>query len=62
MRRSSDLDTEGGDEDVEDDFEGRLAEEEDLGGLGEERGLEETLERLGFGECSTCIFRSNHPC
>lgn len=31
------------------DFEERLAAEEDLEGVGGERGLEETLERLGFG-------------
>lgn len=33
----------------EGDFEGRLGLEEDLEGLNEERGLEETLEKLGFG-------------
>ena len=33
----------------EGDFEERLAAEEDLEALGGERGLEETLERLGFG-------------
>jgi hypothetical protein len=38
----------GSDED-EGDFEERLAAEEDLEALGDERGLEETLERLGFG-------------
>lgn len=47
-------DDEGREAHVEDDdgtFEERLAAEEDLEGAGGgERGLEETLEKLGFGE------------
>jgi len=38
----------------EEDFEERLAAEEDLEGMGGERGLEETLERLGFGMSIKC--------
>ena len=36
-----------------DDLESRLVEEEGLEGLDDERGLEETLEKLGFGASFT---------
>ena len=42
-------DHDGEEEEAELRFEGRLEMEEDLEGMGEERGLEETLEKLGFG-------------
>ena len=44
--RSVDIDEDGN---GEEDFEARLEMEEGLEGMNEERGLEETLEKLGFG-------------
>lgn len=40
-----------------DDLESRLVEEEGLEGLDDERGLEETLEKLGFGGSLRSLFR-----
>ena len=56
-RQTSAYTTLGADEDyfgqgVGSSFEERLEMEEQLDGMDEERGLEETLEKLGFGECS----------
>lgn len=48
--RTSHGDEEGDEDEVEDgDFEERLAAEEVADGGSAERGLEETLEKLGFG-------------
>ena len=42
-----------------DDFDVRLEMEEDFEGVGGERGLEETLEKLGFGAFGTdCLGKS----
>lgn len=48
-RRSHENEDDSSEEGDEGDFDERLAAEEDLEGVSGERGLEETLEKLGFG-------------
>ncbi len=55
------LERDSSEDDGDGNFEDMLAEEEGLEGLGEERGLEETLEKLGFGMLGA-LFESLKTC